>query len=172
MFTNDKRQEERTGKYKTPRVQYLQELVSRFQNASDEGTKEQVVGNEMLVEFGIRGICNCSADPANAAFVTQSGGIPLFIQCLSSPVRNTVCCGLGALYYLCNELNREEILKPEVVDVIKRYAAASEVSASFSNLAQAFLDKFVSDRIIPKLVTLPVAASGLSCFPAFFIYVI
>ncbi|CAH9111859.1 unnamed protein product [Cuscuta epithymum] len=176
MFTNNKRQEERTGKYGTPRVQYLQELVSRFQNASDEETKEQVVANlanfaydpfnytflrqlniielfldcitepnEKLVEFGIGGICNCSADPANAALVTQSGGIPLVIQCLSSPVRNTVCYGLGALYYLCNESNRKEILKPEVVDVIKRYAAAGEVSASFSHLAQAFLDKFVSD---------------------------
>jgi hypothetical protein len=29
-------------------------------------------------------------DPANAAVIIQSGGIPLVIQCLSSPVRNTV----------------------------------------------------------------------------------
>nr|GMC96843.1 armadillo repeat-containing protein 7 isoform X1 [Ipomoea batatas] len=176
MFTNNQRQEERTGKYGTPRVQYLQELVSRFQNASDEETKEQIVANlanfaydpynytflrqlnvielfldcitepnERLVEFGVGGICNCCADPANAALVTQSGGIPLVIQCLSSPVRNTVNYSLGALYYLCNASNKKEILKPEVVDVIKRYAAAGEVSVSFSNLAQAFLDTHVSD---------------------------
>lgn len=48
---------------------------------------------------------------------------------------------LGALYYLCDESNKEEILKPEVVDVIKRYASAGAVSVSFSNLAQAFLYK-------------------------------
>lgn len=30
------------------------------------------------------------ADPANAAIITQCDGIPLIIQCLSSPVRNTV----------------------------------------------------------------------------------
>jgi armadillo repeat-containing protein 7 len=30
------------------------------------------------------------ADPANALIITQCGGIPLVIQCLSSPVRNTV----------------------------------------------------------------------------------
>lgn len=48
---------------------------------------------------------------------------------------------LGALYYLCNESNKEEILGPEVVDVIKRYAAAGAVRVSFCNLAQAFLDK-------------------------------
>lgn len=50
---------------------------------------------------------------------------------------------LGALYYLCNASNKEEILKPEVVDIINRYAAAEAVSVSFSNLAKAFLDKHV-----------------------------
>ncbi|RYR46530.1 hypothetical protein Ahy_A07g032257 [Arachis hypogaea] len=53
---------------------------------------------------------------------------------------------LGALYYVCNEFNKEEILKPEVIDTIKRYAAAEEVSASFSNLAKAFLDKHLSEN--------------------------
>ncbi|XP_027332634.1 armadillo repeat-containing protein 7 [Abrus precatorius] len=175
MFTNDQRQQERTGKYGTPRLQYLQELVTKFQNTSEDETKEQILANlanfaydpynynflrqlnvlelfldcltepnEKLVEFGVGGICNSSVDPANAAIVTNFGGIPLIIQCLSSPVRNTVNYALGALYYVCNESNKEEILKPEVVDVIKRYAAAKEVSVSFSNLAKAFLDKHLS----------------------------
>lgn len=48
---------------------------------------------------------------------------------------------LGSLYYLCNASNREEILKPEVIDLIRRYADAEAVSVSFSNLAKAFLDK-------------------------------
>ncbi|KAF3964100.1 hypothetical protein CMV_011577 [Castanea mollissima] len=152
MFTNDRRQEERTGKYGSPRLQYLQELVSQFQNSTDEETKEKVAANlanfaydpynykflrqlnvlelfldcmtepnERLVEFGVGGICNSCVDLANAAIVTQSGGIPLTIQCLSSPVRNTVNYALGALYYLCNASNKEEILKPEVVDIIKRH---------------------------------------------------
>lgn len=98
------------------------------------------------MEFGIGGICNSSVDPANAAIITQSGGIPLAIQCLSSPVRNTVSYALGSLYYLCNSSTREEILKPEVVDVIKRYAAAETVNVSFSNLAKAFLDKYVYEN--------------------------
>ncbi|WCJ20569.1 ARM repeat superfamily protein [Euphorbia peplus] len=177
MFTNNQRQEERIGKYGTPRLQYLQELVSQFQNSNDEETKERIVANlanfsydpynftflrqlnvlelfldcltepnEKLVEFGIGGICNSSADPANAAIVTNCGGIPLIIQCLTSPVRNTVNYGLGALYYVCNSSNKEEVLKPEVIDVIKRYAAAESVSISFSNLAKAFLEKHVSDN--------------------------
>ncbi|KAK4721005.1 hypothetical protein R3W88_011238 [Solanum pinnatisectum] len=174
MFTNSQRQEERTGKYGTPRVEYLQELVTQFQNASSEETKEKIVANlanfaydpynftflrqlnviellldcltepnEKIVEFGIGGICNACADPANAALVTQSDGIPLIVQCLSSPVRSTVNYALGTLYYLCNASNKEEILKPDVIVAIKSYAAASEVSTTFSNLAQAFLDKHV-----------------------------
>ncbi|KAK3409529.1 hypothetical protein EUGRSUZ_J01642 [Eucalyptus grandis] len=121
MFTNDRRQEERTGRYGTPRLQYLQDLVSQFQNATAEEMKEKIAANlanfaydpynytflrqlnvlelfldcmtepnEKLVEFGIGGICNSCAEPANAAIITRSGGIPLVIQCLSSPVRNTV----------------------------------------------------------------------------------
>ncbi|CAI0542246.1 unnamed protein product [Linum tenue] len=170
MFTNDRRQEERTGKSGTPRLQYLQDLVGQFQNATDEETRERLVANlanfaydpynypflrqlnvlelfldcltepnEKLVEFGVGGICNSCVDPSNAAVVTQNGGVPLVIQCLSSPVKNIVNYSIAALYYLCDSPAKAEILKPEVVDVIRRYAASDTVS--FSNLAKAFLDK-------------------------------
>ncbi|KAF7831146.1 armadillo repeat-containing protein 7 isoform X1 [Senna tora] len=178
MFTNDQRQEERTGKYGTPRLQYLQDLSRLLMFLVFSETREKIVANlanfaydpynynflrqlnvlelfldcidepnEKLVEFSVGGICNSCADPTNAAIVTQCGGIPLIIQCLSSPVRNTVNYALGALYYLCNESNKEEVLKPEVVDVIKRYAAAETVCVSFSNLAKAFLDKHLSGNL-------------------------
>ncbi|KAK6117481.1 hypothetical protein DH2020_048779 [Rehmannia glutinosa] len=175
MFTNDQRQKERTGKYGSPRLQYLQELVAQFQNASDEETKEKIVANlgnfaydpynytflrqlnvlelfldcltepnERLLEFALGGICNACADPLNAAVVIDCGGIPLVIQCLSSPVRNTVNYALGSLYYLCNATTEDEILKPEVVDAIKRFAAAGAVNVCFSNLAQSLLDRHAS----------------------------
>ncbi|XP_020572465.1 armadillo repeat-containing protein 7 isoform X2 [Phalaenopsis equestris] len=100
--------------------------------------------NERLIEFGVGGICNSCVDPANAAIIVQCGGIPLVIQCLTSPVRNTVNYGIGALYYLCNSQTKEEILKPEVVEIMRRYAAAEAVSVSFSNLAKVFLEKHVN----------------------------
>lgn len=174
MFTNDQRQIERTGKFGTPRIQYLQEVVTQFQDTTNEESKERVVANlanfsydpynfsflrqlnvlelfldcltepnEKLVEFGAGGICNSCVDPANAAVIIQCGGIPLIIQCLSSPVRNTVSYALGALYYLCNSATKEEILKPEVIEVIQKFAAADTVNITFSNLANAFLDKHV-----------------------------
>ncbi|KDP34905.1 hypothetical protein JCGZ_09193 [Jatropha curcas] len=150
MFTNNQRQEQRTGKYGTSRLQYLQELVSQFQNATDEDCITEP--NEKLVEFGVGGLCNSCADPANAAIVAQCDGISLIIQCLSSPVRNTVNYAIAALYYLCNPSNKGEILKPEVIDIIQRYAAAGAVSVSFSNLAKAFLDKHVSDNDRDKVI--------------------
>uniref|UniRef100_A0A1D1Z443 Armadillo repeat-containing protein 7 n=1 Tax=Anthurium amnicola TaxID=1678845 RepID=A0A1D1Z443_9ARAE len=174
MFTNHQRQVERTGRYGTPRLQYLQELVAQFQNATDEESKERIVAhlanfaydpynytflrqlnvlelfldcitepNEKLVEFGAGGICNSCADPANAEVIAGCGGIPLIILCLSSPVKNTVSYALGALFYLCNSSTKGEILKPEVVDLIGRYAAAESVNVCFSNLAKAFLEKHI-----------------------------
>lgn len=121
MFTNNQRQLERTGRYGTSRLQYLQELVTQFQNSSEDEIKEKILANlanfaydpynfnflrqlnvlelfldcvtepnEKIIEFGVGGICNSCVDPANATIVAGVGGIPLIIQCLSSPVRNTV----------------------------------------------------------------------------------
>ncbi|KAK1696148.1 hypothetical protein QYE76_012845 [Lolium multiflorum] len=172
MFTNPQRQVERTGRGGTPRDQYLQDLVTQFQDSTDEECKERIVANlsnfaydpynyafmrqlnilelfldcitesnERLVEFGVGGICNSCVDPANASVINRCGGIPLVVQCLSSPVRNTVIYALGALYYLCNPLTKKEILKPDVLQVVKDYSAAGAINSSFSNLANAFLDK-------------------------------
>lgn len=100
--------------------------------------------NERLIEFGIGGICNSCVDPANASVITQCGGIPLVVQCLSSPVRNTVNYALGALYYLCNPSTKKEILRPDVLRVIGDYATVGAVNSSFNNLANTFLDKHVN----------------------------
>jgi hypothetical protein len=100
--------------------------------------------NERLIEFGIGGICNSCADPANASVITHCGGIPLVIQCLSSPVKNTVNYALGALYYLCNPSTKKDILKPEVLKAVREYAVAGDANTSFRNLANAFLDKHVN----------------------------
>jgi len=133
MFTNVQRQVERTGRSGTPRDKYLQDLVSQFQNATDEESKEKIAANlanfaydpfnyafmrqlnvlelfldcitepnERLIEFGIGGICNSCVDPANALVIVQCGGIPLIIQCLSSPVRNTVSISEASKRRFCS----------------------------------------------------------------------
>lgn len=72
--------------------------------------------------------------------------------CLSNSKYNwQVNYALGALYYLCNSSTKEEILKPEVVKVIRKYAAAGAVNMSFSNLANAFLDRHVKHENLWKV---------------------
>lgn len=39
-----------------------------------------------------------------------------------------------------------DILAPEVVECMKKYASIADVNVRFSNLAQAFLDKHVNTR--------------------------
>ncbi|CAK9276896.1 unnamed protein product [Sphagnum jensenii] len=180
MFSNAERQKERTGKYGTSRDEFLQELVTQFQQTVSEETKEQVVAhlanfaydpfnydilrklhvldlfmdclteaNEKLIEFGVGGLCNCSpgfADPANTDVIVKNGGIPLIISCLSSPVENTVLSAIATLYYLCTPLTKKDILTPEVVECMKKYASIADINVRFSNLAKAFLDKHVNTR--------------------------
>jgi histone H3/H4 len=54
-----------------------------------------------------------------------------------------VTYALGALYYLCNPSTKKEILKPNVVRIMREYAAVGAVNTSFSNMANAFLEKHV-----------------------------
>lgn len=70
----------------------------------------------------------------------------VWFNLIKSSVWLQVNYALGSLYYLCNSSTKEEILKPEVLDVIKRYAACETVNVSFSNLAKAFLDKHVYEN--------------------------
>ncbi|KAL4364740.1 hypothetical protein AHAS_Ahas07G0036300 [Arachis hypogaea] len=162
IFTIEQRQRERTGKYGSPRFQYLQELVTQFQNTTDEGILFFLLFLKKQKRI-LANLANFAYDPYNYNFLRQLNVLELFLDCMTEPneklvefgvggicnccaVRNTVNYALGALYYVCNEFNKEEILKPEVIDTIKRYAAAEEVSASFSNLAKAFLDKHLSEN--------------------------
>ena len=62
----------------------------------------------------------------------------------SLSIRSQVIYALGALYYLCNSSTKKEILKPDVLRMIRDYSAAGAVNSSFSNLANAFLDKHVN----------------------------
>lgn len=91
MFTNNQRQEERTGKSGTPRLQYLQELVSQFQNATDEQTKERTVAN----------LANFSYDPYNYTILRQLNVLELFVDCITEPNEKLVEFGIGGICNAC-----------------------------------------------------------------------
>ncbi|ESR54753.1 ARM repeat superfamily protein [Citrus sinensis] len=89
MFTNNQRQEERTGRSGTPRLQYLQELVSQFQNSTDEERKEKIVAN----------LANFAYDPYNYTFLRQLNVLELFLDCITEPNEKLVEFGVGGI---CN----------------------------------------------------------------------
>ncbi|GAB2236337.1 hypothetical protein Droror1_Dr00028060 [Drosera rotundifolia] len=154
MFTNAKRQEERIGRSGTPRQQYLQDLVAQFQSpTATEELKEKIAANLA----NLANLANFAYDPYNYAFLRDlnCGGVPLVVQCSSSPVRNTSTM-LLVLYIICRVCEsegkgsgvgiREEILKDGVAELIRKYVdSGGEVCVSFGNLARAILDKYVDD---------------------------
>ncbi|XP_078174168.1 ARM repeat superfamily protein isoform X2 [Carex rostrata] len=91
MFTNDQRQTERTGKYGTPRLQYLQELVIEFQKATDEESKERIVAN----------LANFAYDPYNYSFLRQLNVLELFLDCITEPNEKLVEFGIGGICNSC-----------------------------------------------------------------------
>ncbi|KNA20784.1 hypothetical protein SOVF_049260 [Spinacia oleracea] len=90
MFTNDKRQEERTGKYGTPRQQHLQQLITQFQTPTNsEESKEKIVAN----------VANFAYDPYNYAILRDLNVLELFIDCLTEPNERLIEFAAGGI---CN----------------------------------------------------------------------
>ncbi|XP_021728555.1 armadillo repeat-containing protein 7-like isoform X1 [Chenopodium quinoa] len=167
MFTNDKRQAERTGKYDTPRPQHLQQLITQFQNSTiSNESKEKIVAN----------LANFSYDPYNYAILRDLNVLELFIDCLTEPnecliefcvggICNAVAdpqnakivCDCGSVAALIDCLSspvRNTVKyaiaglyylldlvdlkeKENVVALISKYSQVD----GFANLAQALLDK-------------------------------
>ncbi|KAA8530706.1 hypothetical protein F0562_005360 [Nyssa sinensis] len=91
MFTNSQRQEERTGRHGTPRVQFLQELVTQFQNTTNEESKERIVAN----------LANFAYDPYDYTFLRQLNVLELFLDCITEPNEKLVEFGVGGICNAC-----------------------------------------------------------------------
>eukprot|EP00246_Nothoceros_aenigmaticus_P017996 TRINITY_DN9224_c0_g1_i4.p2 TRINITY_DN9224_c0_g1~~TRINITY_DN9224_c0_g1_i4.p2 ORF type:complete len:161 (-),score=25.02 TRINITY_DN9224_c0_g1_i4:130-612(-) len=89
MFSSAERQRQRQGKYGTPRDQYLQELVTQFQNSVDEESKERIVAH----------LANFAYDPINYDDFQKLHVPDLFMDCLTEPNEKLVQFGIEGL---CN----------------------------------------------------------------------
>lgn len=90
------------------------------------------------------GLCNCCADPANAAIIVQNDGISLITGCLSSPVGKIVLNAVTALYYLCTPSTRKDILQPPVVEQLNNFVGNEKTDRQLKNTAKAFLEQHVT----------------------------
>ncbi|XP_022795414.1 armadillo repeat-containing protein 7-like isoform X2 [Stylophora pistillata] len=138
MFTSQARIDSKTGPDNLGRFEYLQALVTEFQDTDKQDMLTEE--NAKFVEFGIGGLCNCSLDKENKQHIVENGGIPLVINCLSSSNEETVLSAITTLMFLTTPQTQEEITSEPVVDCMERFSTSS--NARLSNLAKVFLQDY------------------------------
>mmetsp|Transcript_46648 Transcript_46648/g.77738 ORF Transcript_46648/g.77738 Transcript_46648/m.77738 type:complete len:99 (+) Transcript_46648:32-328(+) len=92
MFTSRTRLEEKARSSKGPsRFEYLQALVTEFQETTQEEAKEQVLAN----------LANFAYDPINYDWLHELRVIDLFLDCLTEPSERMVEFGMAGLCNCC-----------------------------------------------------------------------
>lgn len=180
MFSSHKRLKQRTRPKKDlDRFDYLQALVTEFQETVDQNDKEQVLANlanfaydpinygylrqlqvidlfvdciaddedisGKIVEFGMSGLCNLTADPTNRDAVLESeDGVKWITRCLSSPNLETVLSALTTLMQLVLPKSRDQIMTPSFINCLSAFAASPD--KRLSNLATVFLEDYCTEQ--------------------------
>ncbi|CAH2065454.1 unnamed protein product [Thlaspi arvense] len=119
-------QEQRTGKYGTPRLQYLQELVSQFQNSTDEGSVDYlttILASALwqfdviifkcfcsALEIIVANLANFAYDPFNYTILRQLNVLELFLDCITEPNEKLVEFGIGGICNVCAEPKNAAII--------------------------------------------------------------
>lgn len=90
------------------------------------------------------GLCNLCPDKANKEHILQAGGLPLIINCLSSPNEETVLSAVTTLMYLNSPGTRShsELTSLPVVQCMLRFSLST--NTRLRNLAQIFLEDLCS----------------------------
>uniref|UniRef100_A0A672JCF4 Armadillo repeat containing 7 n=1 Tax=Salarias fasciatus TaxID=181472 RepID=A0A672JCF4_SALFA len=161
------------------RFEYLQTLVTEFQDTDSDEAKEQVLANlanfaydpknleflrqlqvpdlfldmlteeqENLVEFGMGGLCNLSADPDCRDAILQSGGIELITSRLSSPREETVLSAITTLMNLVTPATRPRITDPSILHCMLRFSLSE--SPRLRNLSAVFLQDVCSEEQLDR----------------------
>lgn len=90
------------------------------------------------------GLCNLCSDRANKEHILQTGGVPLIINCLSSPNEETVLSAVTTIMYLSSPGpgSHTELTATPVVQCMLRFSLSA--NTRLRNLAQVFLEDFCS----------------------------
>ncbi|XP_015762518.1 PREDICTED: armadillo repeat-containing protein 7-like [Acropora digitifera] len=157
MFTSQARIDRKTGPDDLGRFEYLQALVTEFQDTDRQGAKEEILAN----------LANFAYDPINydhfrklnvvdlfmgelqiciqwykeiKQHIVDNGGLSLVINCLSSSNEETVLSAITTLMFLTTPQTQDEISSQEVVECMEKFAASS--NSRLSNLARVFLQDY------------------------------
>ncbi|XP_027482091.1 armadillo repeat-containing protein 7 isoform X2 [Zalophus californianus] len=99
------------------------------------------------------GLCNLCPDRANREHILQTGGIPLIINCLSSPNEETVLSAVTTIMYLSSpgSGSHPELTAMPVVQCMLRFSLSA--NTRLRNLAQIFLEDFCSPSQVAEART-------------------
>ncbi|RDD42056.1 Armadillo repeat-containing protein 7 [Trichoplax sp. H2] len=100
MFTNAKRIEEKTGRFGRGRFEYLQALVTEFQDTHKDESREQILAN----------LANFAYDPINYDYLRQLNVTDLFIDMLTESNDKLIQFGIGGLCNLCLDKENRDII--------------------------------------------------------------
>lgn len=102
MFTTQEYIDRKTGEHGIGRLNYLQSLVTEFQDSSEEEAQEQVLAN----------LANFAYDPINYEHFKKLNMVDLFLDCLEERNENMVEFAIGGLCNCC--LDKE--IKRHILD--------------------------------------------------------
>eukprot|EP01098_Paradermamoeba_levis_P016922 TRINITY_DN9419_c0_g1_i1.p1 TRINITY_DN9419_c0_g1~~TRINITY_DN9419_c0_g1_i1.p1 ORF type:complete len:198 (-),score=51.51 TRINITY_DN9419_c0_g1_i1:169-717(-) len=129
----------KTGKYGTERPQYLQALVSEFQDTEDQDAKEQILAN----------LANFAYDPLNYADLRKLNVIELFLDMLTEPSERLVEFGAGGLSNCCCEIeNAKIIVANEGVENLIQILKSAHEETVLSSLSTLFFLCSCSDPTV------------------------
>ncbi|CAG8555976.1 1050_t:CDS:2 [Ambispora leptoticha] len=147
MFSSTRQLEKRTGKYGTPRLEYLQELVNEYQTTTDIEAKHQILAN----------LANFAYDPINYDFLCQLNVVDLFLDAITEPDEKIKEFGIGGICNICLENRAKEYIityegLPLIIDCLSSENESTVLSAlatlMFLNISFSQADvKSVSKRV-------------------------
>ncbi|NP_001279709.1 armadillo repeat-containing protein 7 [Callorhinchus milii] len=98
------------------RFEYLQTLVTEFQDTDSQDSKEQILAN----------LANFAYDPANYQYLRQLQVIDLFLDMLTEENETFIEFGIGGLCNLClDKENKEYILQNNGVQAVMNCLSSS-----------------------------------------------
>ena len=109
MFTTQEYIDRKTGEHGIGRLNYLQSLVTEFQDSSEEEDREQVLAN----------LANFAYDPINYDHFKKLNVIDLFLDSLEEQNDNIVEFAIGGLCNCClDKDNKRHILDNDGIKLI------------------------------------------------------
>lgn len=119
------------------------ELSRQTEAGRGEGRRSRAEAPRLTL-LSAGGLCNLCSDRANKEHILQTGGIPLIINCLSSPNEETVLSAVTTIMYLSSpgSGSHPELTAMPVVQCMLRFSLSA--NTRLRNLAQIFLEDFCS----------------------------